>query len=154
MSLATIRRRAVPTAEELVARARDIVPEIRALAQETERNRNLFPQIVERIRKAELLRTCQPAEFGGFEYDGEVALKIALQISAGYPSTGWTINVSVSNGMVLAHWPIEAQREIWAGDADPFSFGCVAPTGTAVPVAGGYRLSGRWSFASGCDLAE
>jgi alkylation response protein AidB-like acyl-CoA dehydrogenase len=119
MSLTTIRRRAVPTAEELVARARDMIPEIRALAQETERNRNLLPQIVERIREAELLRTCQPAEFGGFEYDGEVALKIALQISAGCASTGWTINVSISNGMVLAHWPIEAQREIWAGDIDP-----------------------------------
>ena len=154
MSLATTRRRAVPTSEELVARARDMVSEIRALAPETERNRNLSPEIVERIRKAELLRTCQPAEFGGFEYDGEVALKIGLQISAGCASTGWTINVAVSNGMVLAHWPIEAQREIWQDDADPFCFGCVAPTGTAVPVTGGYRLSGRWSFASGCDFAE
>jgi alkylation response protein AidB-like acyl-CoA dehydrogenase len=139
MSLVTTRRRDVPTAEELVVRARDIVPKIRALAQETERNRNLSPQIVERIRKAELLRTCQPAEFGGFGYDGEVALKIGLQISAGCASTGWTINVAVSNGMVLAHWPIEAQREIWQDDADPFSFDCVAPTGTAVPVTGGYR---------------
>jgi resorcinol 4-hydroxylase (FADH2) len=154
MSLTTIRQRAVPTAEELVARARDLAPEIRALAEKTEHNRNLFPHIVERIRKAELLRTCQPAEFGGFEYDGEVALKIALQISAGCASTGWTINVAVSNGMVLAHWPIAAQREIWQNDADPFSFGCVAPTGTAVPVSGGYRLSGTWSFASGCVFAE
>ena len=52
MSFATIRGRAVPTADELVGRARDIVPEIRPLAQETERNRNLSAQIVERIRKA------------------------------------------------------------------------------------------------------
>ena len=154
MSLATTRRRAVPTAEELVARARDMVSEIRALAPETERNRNLSPEIVERIRKAELLRTCQPAEFGGFEYDGEVALKIGLQISAGCASTGWTINVAVSNGMVLAHWPIEAQREIWQDDADPFCFGCVAPTGTAVPVDGGYILNGSWSFASGVDASS
>jgi resorcinol 4-hydroxylase (FADH2) len=154
MSLATSRRRAIPTAEELVARARDMAQEIRALAQETEPNRNLFPHIVERIRTAELLRTCQPAEFGGFEYDGEVALKIVLQISAGCASTGWTISVAVSNGMVLAHWPIEAQREIRQDDANPFSFGCDAPTGTAVPVTGGYRLSGRWSFASGCDIAD
>jgi len=93
-------------------RARHIVPEIHALAQETERHRNLSPQIVERIRKAELLRACQPAEFGGFEYDGEVALKIGLQISAGCASTGWTIKVAISNGMVLAHWPIEAQRDL------------------------------------------
>jgi alkylation response protein AidB-like acyl-CoA dehydrogenase len=154
MSLATMRRRAVPTAEELMARARAMVPEIRALAPQTERNRSLSPHIVARIREAELLRTCRPAEFGGFEYDGEVALRIALVISAGCASTGWTVNGALANGMSHAHWPIEAQREVWAGDADPFTFSCFAPTGTAVPIAGGYRLSGKWSFASGVDIAE
>ena len=149
MSTAVIRRLAVPRPEELIARARAMVPEIRALAEETERNRNLFPHIVEKIRAAELLRTCRPAMFGGFEYDGEVALKIALTISAGCASTGWTVNGAVSNGLSLAHWSIEAQREIWGDDTDPFTFACFAPTGTAIPVEGGYRLSGRWSFASG-----
>jgi alkylation response protein AidB-like acyl-CoA dehydrogenase len=153
MSLAPMPPRAVPSAQDLIARARAMVPEIRALAEETERNRNLLPHIAERIRKAELLRTCRPQEFGGFEYDGEVALQIALQISAACAATGWTVNGAVANGMSLAHWPLEAQREIWAGDADPFTFACFAPTGTAVPVKGGYRLSGRWSFASGCDIA-
>src|SRR5207248_10412333 len=51
----------------------------------------------------------------------------------------------------MSHFPIETQREIWAGDEDPFSCACFAPTGTARPVEGGYVLDGRWSFASGCD---
>ncbi len=153
MSTAAIRRLAVPTPDELIERARAMAPEIRALAQETERNRGLSPHIVEKIRDAELLRACRPRAFGGFEYDGEVALKIALTISAACASTGWTVNGAVSNGLSLAHWPIEAQREIWAGDVDPFTFACFAPTGTAVPTPGGYRLTGRWSFASGCDIS-
>jgi alkylation response protein AidB-like acyl-CoA dehydrogenase len=153
MSTAVIRRLAVPSPDELIARARAMVPEIRALAEETERNRNLFPHIVEKIRAAELLRTCRPAMFGGFEHDGELALRIAMTISAGCASTGWTVNGAVSNGLSLAHWSIEAQREIWGDGGDPFTFACFAPTGTAVPVAGGYRLSGRWSFASGCDIS-
>jgi len=153
MNTAAIRRLTVPSPDELIARARALVPEIRSLAEETERNRNLFPHIVEKIREAELLRTCRPAMFGGFEYDGEVALKIAMTISAGCASTGWTVNGAVSNGLSLAHWSIEAQREIWRDDTDPFTFACFAPTGTAVPVEGGYRLSGRWSFASGCDIS-
>ncbi len=154
MTTAAVRRLAIPSAEELIGRARAMVPEIRALAEETERSRSLSPDIVDKIRDAELLRTCRPREFGGFEYDGEVALKIALTISAACASTGWTVNGAVSNGMSLAHWPIEAQREIWAGDADPFTFACFAPTGTAIPAPGGYRLSGQWSFASGCDIAS
>jgi resorcinol 4-hydroxylase (FADH2) len=153
MTSAAIRHFSVPTPDELIARARAMVPEIRALAEATERSRGLAPHIVAQIRGAELLRTCRPKEFGGFEYDGEVALKIALTISAGCASTGWTVNGAVSNGLSLAHWPLAAQREVWAGDADVFTFACFAPTGTAVPVAGGYRLSGRWSFASGCDIS-
>jgi alkylation response protein AidB-like acyl-CoA dehydrogenase len=153
MTKAAIRRFDVPSPDELIGRARAMVPEIRELAQKTEENRGLFPQIVEKIRTAELLRTCRPKEFGGFEYDGEVALKIALTISAACASTGWTVNGAVSNGLSLAHWPIEAQREVWAGDADVFTFACFAPTGTAVPAPGGYRLTGRWAFASGCDIS-
>jgi len=153
MTNAAIRHLSIPSPDELIGRAGAMVPEIRELAQQTEENRGLFPQIVDKIRAAELLRTCRPKEFGGFEYDGEVALRIALTISAACASTGWTVNGAVSNGLSLAHWPIEAQREVWAGDADVFTFACFAPTGTAVPAPGGYRLSGRWSFASGCDIS-
>src|SRR6266853_2057056 len=154
MTTAAVRRLATPSPDELIERASAMVPQIRALAEETERNRTLLPQIVEQIRQSELLRTCRPRMFGGFEYDGEVALRIALTISAACASTGWTVNGAVSNGYSLAHFPIEAQREIWGGDEDPFTCACFAPTGTAVPVDGGYRLSGTWSFASGCDRAS
>jgi alkylation response protein AidB-like acyl-CoA dehydrogenase len=131
-----------------------MVPEIRALAEETERNRNILPQIIDRIRDAELLRTCRPKEFGGFEYDGETALRIAMTISAACASTGWAVNGAVSNGRSIAHFPIEAQHEVWDGDSDPFTCACFAPTGTAIPVQGGYVLRGNWSFASGCDHAS
>jgi alkylation response protein AidB-like acyl-CoA dehydrogenase len=154
MSTAAVRRLAAPSPHELIERARAMAPEIRAVAEETERSRTLLPQIVEHIRQSELLRTCRPKMFGGFEYDGEVALRIALTISAACASTGWTVNGAVSNGYSLAHWPIKAQRELWEDDADPFTFACFAPTGTAIPVEGGYRLSGTWSFASGCDIAQ
>jgi alkylation response protein AidB-like acyl-CoA dehydrogenase len=154
MTTAAVRRLSVPSPEALIDRARAMVPEIRALAEETERNRNVLPQIIDRIREAELLRTCRPKEFGGFEYDGETALRIAMTISAACASTGWAVNGAVSNGRSIAHFPIEAQREVWGGDADPFTCACFAPTGTAVPAAGGYVLSGSWSFASGVDASS
>jgi resorcinol 4-hydroxylase (FADH2) len=154
MTTAAIRRFSVPSPEELIKRARAMVPEIRSLAEETERNRNVLPHIIHKIRDAELLRTCRPMEFGGFEYDGETALRIAMTISAACASTGWAVNGAVSNGRSIAHFPIEAQREVWGADEDPFTCACFAPTGTAVPADGGYVLSGSWSFASGCDAAS
>src|SRR6516162_3790762 len=117
MTTAAIRRFSVPSPEELIDRARGMVPERRALAEKTERNRNVLPQIIDKIRNAELLRTCRPKEFGGFEHDGETALRIAMTISAACASTGWAVNGAVSNGRSIAHFPIEAQREVWGGDA-------------------------------------
>ena len=151
MTNAAIHRVAPPSPQELIGRARDMAPEIRGLAEETERNRTVSPQIIGQIRNAELLRTCRPKEFGGFEYDAVVALEIALIISAACASTGWTMNGALSNGISFGHFPIEAQRELWGGGEDPFTCACFAPTGTAVPAEGGYVLSGKWSFASGCD---
>jgi resorcinol 4-hydroxylase (FADH2) len=149
-------RRAVPppSPAELIQRARDLVPEIRARAQETERNRRISPEIIAKVRAAELLRTTRPKEFGGFEYDAVTALEIALTIAAADASTGWAVNGALSNGISFGHYPLEAQRELWGGGDDPFSCACFAPTGTAVPADGGYVLSGKWSFASGVDHAS
>jgi alkylation response protein AidB-like acyl-CoA dehydrogenase len=143
-----------PSPEELIRRARDLVPEIRARAEETERNRRISPAIIAKIRDAELLRTTRPREFGGFEHDAVTALEIALTISAACASTGWAVNGALSNGISFGHYPIATQRELWGGGSDPFSCACFAPTGTATPAAGGYVLSGKWSFASGVDHAS
>jgi len=152
---AAVRRlSSIPSPDELVERAAAMVPEIRASAEQAERERIVPQHIIDRVREAELLRTCRPAEFGGFEYDGETALRIALTISAADASTGWAVNNAVSNGRSMAHFPIETQREIWGGGQDPFACACFAPTGTAVPAAGGFVLSGRWSFASGIDRSS
>ena len=151
MTSAALRRVAPPSPEELISRAREMVPEIRALAEETERNRMIAPHIVAKIRDAELLRITRPKEFGGFEYDAVVALEIALVISAACASTGWAVNGALSNGISFGHFPIEAQRELWGDGADPFTCACFAPTGTAIPRDGGYVLTVKWSFASGCD---
>jgi resorcinol 4-hydroxylase (FADH2) len=151
---AALRRAAPPNAAELIERARALVPEIRALAAETERNRKISPAIIAKIREAELLRTTRPKEFGGFEHDAVVALEIALVISAACASTGWCVNGALGNGISFGHYPIETQRELWGGGEDPFTCACFAPTGHAVPADGGYRLSGKWSFASGVDHAS
>jgi hypothetical protein len=115
MTSAAVRLVALSGPQELIARAKAMVPEIRELAEETERNRTIAPHIIGKIRDAELLRTCRPKEFGGFEYDAVVALEIALAVSAACASTGWALNGALSNGISFGHYPIETQRELWGG---------------------------------------
>ena len=142
MSSAAVRSTPMPPSpEELLRRARALVPEIRARAEDTENNRRISPEIIAKIRAAELLRTTRPKEFGGFEYDAVIALEIALTISAACASTGWCVNGALSNGISFGHYPLQTQRELWGDGGDPFSCACFAPTGTAVPAAGGYVLS-------------
>ena len=151
MTTAAASRIEAPSPQELIRRARELAPEIAALAEETERNRTIAPHIIAKIRDLDLLRTTRPKEFGGFEYDAVVALEIALVISAACASTGWAVNGALSNGISFGHYPIETQRELWGGGADPFTCACFAPTGRATPADGGYVLNGKWSFASGVD---
>jgi len=77
-----------------------------------EASRTISPDIIGKIRDAELLRTCRPKAFGGFEYDAAITLEIALAVSATCASTGWALNGALSNGISFAHFPIEAQREL------------------------------------------
>src|SRR3984893_17767032 len=135
----------------MIARAEAMIPAIRELAEETERTRTISPEVVDMIRDAELFPTGAPKKFGGFEHDATVALEIALAVSAACASTGWTLNGALSNGISFGHFPIEAQSELWGGGDDPFTCACFAPTGAAMPREKGYVLSGKWSFASGCD---
>ncbi len=155
MTAATIRRFSIPTPDELVARARSLVPEIRELAEETERNRNVLPQIIERVRDAELLRTCRPKEFGG--------LRIRQRDRAANrdDDLGGLRFDRVDDQRRALERPIDrafldrgSARGLGGLASEPFTCACFAPTGTAVPVEGGYRLTGRWSFASGCDHAS
>lgn len=142
-----------PTSDELYARAEALLPAIRASAEANERNRSVSPEIVALIRDAGLLRIMVPRAFGGYEQDGALALRIAIAFAGSCASTGWCAVAGMVHPGLLAGFPIEAQREIWKDGPDPYVCGSYAPAGRAVPAPGGYRLSGTFAFASGCDHA-
>jgi len=91
--------------------------------------------------------------FGGFEYDGEVALNIALTISAACASTAGPSTARVSNGVVARPLAHRGQRELWEGGRRPHLSCRLLATARPVPDAGGYRLNGTCP-RSGCDIAQ
>jgi alkylation response protein AidB-like acyl-CoA dehydrogenase len=142
-----------PSAAELVARAHKIGAAAREHAAETERNRRVSAELVGRMREAELFRILQPQAFGGFEYGYDVFVDCVTAVAAGDGSTGWVYSLGASHPWMFACFPLQAQHDVWDGDRDAIAAVSYAPAGTAEPVADGYRVSGRWSFASGCDNA-
>ncbi len=142
-----------PIVPELLSRARTIADIVRARAQETEDNRRISDDVIERMREAELFRVLQPAAYGGFEYGFDVFAELVATIGRGCGSSAWVYGLGAVHQWFVACFSKQAQEEFWA-DPGAIAAGSYAPVGKTVAVDGGYRTSGVWSFASGCDNAQ
>ena len=143
-----------PSMDELMDRARAIGALAREHALETEQNRQVSAALIGKMREAELFRIMQPARFGGFEYGYDVFVDLVAAVATGDGSTGWVYSLGAVHPWLIACYPEEAQQEVWSQDRDAIAAVSYAPTGKALQDKDGYRLSGRFSFASGCDNAN
>jgi len=143
-----------PGIEELIERALVIGVRAREQALETEKQRHVSSELIAMMRDAELFRVMQPVRFGGFEYGYDAFVELVATIAAGDGSTGWVYSLGAVHPWLIACYPEEAQQEVWSQDRDAIAAVSYAPTGKAVLEKDGYRLSGRFSFASGVDNAN
>ena len=142
-----------PAVSDLLTRARAIAALARERAQQTEADRRVGDDMIERMRQADLFRIMQPRSYGGFEYGFDVFAQVVAAIAGGCGSTGWVYGLLASHQWLIACFPKAAQDEVWQ-DRTALAAGTYAPVGQAVAVDGGYRLSGVGSFCSGCDNAQ
>ena len=142
-----------PSVADLVSRATEIAPFVRAQAERTEGNRQVPAEAMARLRDAGLFRVMTPAIYGGYEYGFDALVQVAAPIGAACGSTGWVFSLGIVHQWLAAMFPKQAQDEFWS-DPDALLFGSYPPVGKVVPADGGYRLSGNWSFTSGCDHAQ
>lgn len=140
------------TADALLQKARELAPKLRERAAETGKARRMPEQTIRDYWDAGLWYLLKPKKFGGPELRPDVALSVAYELSRGDGSAGWVWAVMTIHDYLVALWPEEFQHEYWAKDT--LSASSFAPTGKATPANGGYRVSGKWSFSSGIDLAD
>ncbi len=143
--------KAPPAPAELVARAQALAPVLRLRAMAAEQEGRLPEQTVRDYEAAELCKIWIPKRYGGFELDLEAGLETCWEIAKGCGSSAWCLSVWQQHSWIAAHFPERAQTESLGADPN-FHIGAVlSPRGKAKKAAGGYVLSGRWPFASGCD---
>ena len=119
MSLAELRPAAapdnIPTADELIIRARALAPRLRERAVKAERDRNIPQQSVDEYLASGLIHTLQPKRWGGYEHDHEVAFDIAIELGKSTcGSSAWCLNYLADHACILAHFPEEAQHDVWS----------------------------------------
>jgi 3-hydroxy-9,10-secoandrosta-1,3,5(10)-triene-9,17-dione monooxygenase len=140
--------------QAVVAGVRDLLPVLRERAQETEDARVVPAESVKALAETGFFRLLQPASFGGHEADPITFLTAVRLIASACGSTGWVASVLGVHPWQLALFPPQAQQDVWGGDPATRMSSSYAPTGRAEAVPGGHRLTGRWSFSSGCDHAS
>ena len=97
---------AIPTADELVSRARALAPKLRERAIKAERDRNIPRESVEEYIAAGLIHTLQPKRWGGYEHDHEVMFNIAIELGKSTcGSSAWCLNYLGDHACILAHFP-------------------------------------------------
>jgi 3-hydroxy-9,10-secoandrosta-1,3,5(10)-triene-9,17-dione monooxygenase len=140
--------------QELVEIAKRVAPALAKTAAEDNTLRRLSDVTWKMLLENGFLRSLQPARWGG----GEIALvefiDAMMELARVSPSAGWVAGVIGVHPWQLALFEERAQQEMWGKDPATMHSSSYNPTGKAEKVAGGYRLSGRWSFSSGCDLCH
>jgi len=128
--------------------ARKLAPVIEPRRAEIEHGRRLPPDLVARLAEAGLFKLCVPRAYGGGEIEPEALVETLEAVARVDGSTGWCVMIGATSGMVAAYLPDEEARAIY-GAPDVVTGGVFAPRGTATSVDGGFRMTGRWPFASG-----
>src|SRR5438067_12533621 len=143
---------AAMTPDEFLGRVRDLLPAIRERAARAEQLRRLPDETFAEFQEAGVLRAMQPRRYGGFELDPGTFYQAVGEVAAMCGSTGWIFAVMGAHNWHLALFPPQAQEDVWGEDDSIQLSTSLAPTGTVERVNGGFRVSGRWSFSSGCDF--
>jgi 3-hydroxy-9,10-secoandrosta-1,3,5(10)-triene-9,17-dione monooxygenase len=136
---------------EVIEGVRELLPTLRERAQETEDARVVPSDSIKSLEGTGFFRLLQPAAFGGIEADPLTFYTAVRLIASACGSTGWVASVLGVHPWHLGLFPAEAQQEVWGSDRAARISSSYAPTGKARKVEGGHKLSGRWSFSSGCD---
>ena len=137
------------SAAQLIQRAKDLKPLLLEQARHADQIRQLPEQTLAALVEAQLFSIAAPQRYHGLEMDLDVLLAVAKEIGRGCASTAWVMSLLGTHNWMAGLFGERAQEEIFADRGYVLAPAVFAPSGSAVAVDGGYRINGRWRFASG-----
>lgn len=136
---------------ELLESARQMIPALRARAEQADREQKIPLETIADMQEAGLFRAMQPKLFGGFELDPRAFYDIQMTLAEGCMSTAWIYGVMGVHPWQLARYPLQAQEDVWGENTSALVGSTYMPVAKVTPAEGGYRISGRWGFSSGSE---
>lgn len=142
------------TRDEMLARADALIPALRERAAHAEELRRVPEETIRDFQDAGLFRAMQPARWGGYEVEPGAFFEAVIRAASGCVSSGWVLSVVGVHAWHMALFPLKAQEEVWGHDSSTLVASSYAPIGKVTRVEGGFRVTGTWSFSSGCDYCD
>ncbi|ETK36977.1 3-hydroxy-9,10-secoandrosta-1,3,5(10)-triene-9,17-dione monooxygenase oxygenase subunit [Microbispora sp. ATCC PTA-5024] len=140
--------------DDVLERVRRLLPAIAERAALADESARVPAESIGELAAAGVFRMLQPKRYGGAESEPVAFFEAVREISGVCGSTGWVASVLGVHPWHVALFAEEAQDEVWGGDPGALVSSSYAPAGRLAPAEGGWELSGRWRFSSGCEHAS
>jgi alkylation response protein AidB-like acyl-CoA dehydrogenase len=140
--------------DDVVAAARQLASRIHASRDELESVRRVPPALAQALAEAGLFQLHLPRSMGGPELPPLTAFRVIEELSRVDGSVGWCAMIATATSLFVGRLRAEVGRELFGQPPDVRIAGSLRPEGQAHQVNGGYRIRGRWDFASGIDHAR
>lgn len=144
----------IPTEDEIVQRARDLIPLLRSRAEACEKARMVPKENIQAFKDAGFFKITQPKRWGGYEMHPNTINRVLMELARGCPSSAWNVMVLGVHPFEIGLLPEQVGDELWGQDNARLVSSSYAPFGTVERVEGGYVLNGEWKTSSGCDHCE
>jgi alkylation response protein AidB-like acyl-CoA dehydrogenase len=141
-----------PEADAVLAAIDALAPTVAARAGDVEAARRVPTDLLDRLVDAGCFRLLLPASHGGAGADLAQANRATEALARADGSVGWTTMIGSTAWCDLVRLPRATFDELFA-DPDTIVAGVISPSGTAAPDGEGYRVEGRWAFATGAEHA-
>jgi 3-hydroxy-9,10-secoandrosta-1,3,5(10)-triene-9,17-dione monooxygenase len=146
--MTTVQATPIETADDVIARVRELAPLIKKNAAESEAARRVSQETIDALKVAGAFCIAVPRRYGGLETSLRTMLDVSAAIAEADGGASWVVTLSNINAWAAALQHPQTTDEIWADGPDAILAGVIAPSGQARKVPGGYRVSGSWAYSS------
>ena len=145
---------AQPTEQALIDRLTALAPMLADNALAAERARRPVDAVMQAIEDTGAYRWFVPKRYGGYEFSLDGFMEVGLRLGEACTSTAWVTTFCMEHNWLLALYDQPAQDDVFGRQPYIIAPGTLSPGGRAEPVAGGYRLTGRWQWGTGVMHAD
>ncbi len=142
-----------PDPAEMLHQARALIPTIAGRAAEAARHGGIHPETVVALKKTGVFRSLQPKRWGGLELQPTDVYDVEMAVGEADMSAAWLVGVLGIIPWAVALFDDRAGEDVWGGGKSDLICCALRRAGQATPVDGGFRLTGRWAYTSGCQHA-